>query len=173
VALRELFGSLLGVTVGVLGLAFKPHTDDVREAPAITLVNLLAEEGALVRAYDPRAIAMAKRVINPSVTLTDSLRECADGCQALVLVTEWPEIVNADWEELFRCTAPPRFLFDGRNALDPWRMRRLRFLYRGIGRSAIMTRDVSGSIPGLASVDTDSALSSGPRHAANPSHGTG
>ncbi len=88
VALRELFGSLSEVTVGVLGLAFKPHTDDVREAPAITLVNLLAEEGALVRAYDPRAIPMARRVINPAVTLTDALLGCVDGCQALVLVTE-------------------------------------------------------------------------------------
>jgi UDPglucose 6-dehydrogenase len=133
-AMRETFGSLLGVRVGVVGLAFKPHTDDVRESPAIELVRILAEEGAIVKAYDPKANQMARRVIPASVNLVDCPLECAQGAQALVLMTEWPEIVGADWEEMARRSQQPRLLFDGRNALDAAQMQDLGFRYRGVGR---------------------------------------
>jgi UDPglucose 6-dehydrogenase len=84
-ALRKQFGRLLGVPIGVLGLAFKPHTDDVREAPAIDLVRHLCDEGALVKAHDPKANGKASRIVPASVALEDSLLSCADDVQALVL----------------------------------------------------------------------------------------
>ena len=135
-AMREHFGSLFGVRVGVLGLAFKPNTDDVREAPAIDLVRNLADEGALVRAYDPVSKANAARILPESVCLTDSLSECVDQAQALVLMTEWPEIVSTDWEDVARQMTRPLFLFDGRNVLDPVQMQRFGFLYQAVGRRA-------------------------------------
>ncbi|HEU0020580.1 MAG TPA: UDP-glucose/GDP-mannose dehydrogenase family protein [Dehalococcoidia bacterium] len=135
-ALRECFGSLFGVRVGVLGLAFKPNTDDVRDAPAIDLVKHLAEEGALVRAFDPVSRANASRVVPESVELVDSLVESVADAQALVLMTEWPEIINADWADVARRVVPPRFLFDGRNVLDPAEMQRYGFRYQAVGRKA-------------------------------------
>ena len=136
-ALRERMGRLVGVTVGILGLAFKPNTDDIREAPALDLIRSLVEEGAVVRAYDPEAMASAREVLPSGVTLTGNPFECAEGTQALVLMTEWDEIVDADWEELAVRAKPPRFLFDGRNALDPARMESHGFEYRGVGRGGV------------------------------------
>jgi len=133
-ALRERFGRLLEVNVAVLGLAFKPNTDDVRESPAIDLIRLLAEEGANVKAYDPKALIPSLKVVPKSVRLATNLYDCTQDAQALVLMTEWPEIVEADWERIASNTNLPRFLFDGRNALDPSWMQNLGFQYRGVGR---------------------------------------
>lgn len=133
-ALRERFGRLTGVEIGVLGLAFKPNTDDVREAPSLDLIGVLSSDGAQVRAYDPKANIAGAKVLPDSVRVMDDLLECANEVHALVLMTEWPEIVEADWKEIARCMREPRFLFDGRNALDPVRMMRLGFEYQGIGR---------------------------------------
>ena len=135
-ALRERFGRLLDVNVAVLGLAFKPNTDDVRESPAIDLIRVLAEEGANVRAYDPKALIPSLKVVPKSVSLATDLYDCTQDAQATVLMTEWPEIVGADWERIASITRLPRFLFDGRNALDPSRMQNLGFQYRGVGRGA-------------------------------------
>ena len=135
-ALREHFGRLYGVTVGVLGLAFKPNTDDLREAPSLDLIRALVEEGAMVRAYDPKVVAAAGRELPNSVHVVEDLPSCTQGAQALVLMTEWPEIVAADWAVVASHTKPPRFLFDGRNALDAAQMQALGFDYRGVGRAA-------------------------------------
>ena len=135
-ALRERFGRLSGARVGVLGLAFKPNTDDVREAPSLDLIRVLVEAGADVSAYDPEALSGAKKVVAQQVRLVPDLLECADGTQALVLMTEWEEIVNAAWEQIAMGMRPPRFLFDGRNALDPTLMRSYGFEYRGVGRGS-------------------------------------
>lgn len=135
-AMRECFGSLYGVRVGVLGLAFKPNTDDVRDAPAIDLARNLAEEGALVRGYDPVSRANASRVLPESVDLVDTFIQCVEEAQALVLMTEWPEIVNADWADVARRMGRPLFLFDGRNVLDPFQMQQHGFLYQAVGRKA-------------------------------------
>jgi UDPglucose 6-dehydrogenase len=135
-AMRECFGSLYGVRVGVLGLAFKPNTDDVRDAPAIDLARNLAEEGALVRAYDPVSRANASRVLPESVDLVDTFIECVEEAQALVLMTEWPEFVNADWGDVARRMGRPLFLFDGRNVLDQFQMQQYGFLYQAVGRKA-------------------------------------
>ena len=133
-ALRERFASLSGVRVGILGLTFKPHTDDVRQAPSLGLVRALVEEGVQVSAFDPEGQSAARSVLPSSVRFARDALECAKGTQALVLMTEWPEIVDSDWEELARRTKAPRLLFDGRNALDPGRMRSYGFDYRGVGR---------------------------------------
>jgi UDPglucose 6-dehydrogenase len=134
--LRERFGHLNGVTIGVLGLAFKPHTDDMREAPALDLIRALVEDGAQVKTYDPTVFSAGKRVLPSAVHATRALDECAEGAQALVLMTEWPEFVEADWERLAGVTSPPRIFFDGRNALDPARIMNCGFEYIGVGRGA-------------------------------------
>ena len=148
-ALRERFGRLAGVKVGVLGLAFKPHTDDVRDAPALDLIRALVEDGARVTAYDPKATWAPERELMSPVDLVCDLFECVDHAEALVLMTEWPEIVDADWEEVARRTEPPRFVFDGRNALSPVAMQRYGFEYRGVGRGARLAMDgqLKGDLP--------------------------
>ena len=135
-ALRERFGRLYGVTVGVLGLAFKPNTDDLRGAPSLDLIRILVEEGAVVRGYDPKAVAAVKRELPDAVHVVEDLLSCTRGAQALVIKTEWPEIVAADWAAVASHTKPPRFLFDGRNALDEAQMQALGFNYCGVGRAA-------------------------------------
>ena len=135
-ALRERFVRLSGLKVGVLGLAFKPDTDDVREAPSLDLINVLVGESADVSAYDPVAHDSALGSLPSSVRLVEDPLDAASGAQALVVATEWQQIVNANWADISRCMRPPRFLFDGRNALDPHAMEALGFEYQGVGRSS-------------------------------------
>lgn len=133
-SLRERFGSLSGVSVGVLGLSFKPNTDDVRESPSIELIKALLEEGAGVSVYDPKANESAARVLPQDVRFATDPISCCENAQAIVLMTEWPEIVESDWELISDVCKLPRFLFDGRNALDPDRMNQMGFQYTGVGR---------------------------------------
>ena len=134
-ALRHRFkGDLRGVRVGVLGLAFKPQTDDVRDAPSLSLIRELVGEGADVAAYDPQAACTARRQLPGAVCMAASAGAAAKGAQALVLLTEWPEIVGAEWSCIAAAMRPPRLLFDGRNALDAGAMRALGFEYAGVGR---------------------------------------
>ena len=142
-ALRERFnGGIGGLRVAVLGLAFKPDTDDVREAPALDLIRALIDDGASVSAYDPQAGNRARRQLPSSVTLADDPAAATERAHAVVLMTEWDQIVNVDWETIAQRMRPPRYLFDGRNALDVALMERLGFEYRGVGRSA----DVPGQV---------------------------
>jgi len=142
-ALRErLNGGIAGLRVAVLGLAFKPDTDDMREAPALDLIRALVDDGAVVSAYDPQAGNSARQHLPSSVTLADDPPAATEGAQAVVLMTEWDQIVNADWEAIAQQMRSPRYLFDGRNALDPATMGRLGFEYRGMGRNA----DVNGQV---------------------------
>lgn len=143
-ALRERFGRFFGVSIGVLGLAFKPNTDDVREAPAIELVKHLYDEGATVTAYDPQANAKASRLLPSGVRLVDSPLECTTDTHAVVLMTEWPQCIKADWAEIAGTMRPPRFLFDGRNALDFKLMRSLGFDYQGVGRGVKSPVELAG-----------------------------
>ena len=136
-ALRERFnGALAGRRIGVLGLAFKPGTDDLRDAPSLDLVRALVDEGAEVQAFDPQAMEPARLTLPPAVRLVGSVTEAADRAQALVLLTEWGEIVKTDWSALAGRMLPPRFLFDGRNALDPAELSNLGFEYVGVGRDS-------------------------------------
>ena len=142
--LSSRFGDdLEGLQVGVLGLAFKPGTDDIREAASLELIRHLVGRGAKVRAFDPKASVPAGEALWSGVELVGSVEEVADGAQALVLITEWPEIVGADWEGIAAQMLPPRFLFDGRNALSARRMACLGFEYLGVGRGHIFQPDIA------------------------------
>jgi UDPglucose 6-dehydrogenase len=109
---------LKGRTIGLLGLAFKPNTDDLREAPAIEIAQKLIDRGVRVKAHDPIASERFQREHGRmGVSLCDNACEVADGCDALVLVTEWNEYRELDWEALARKMRNP-FILDGRHALD-------------------------------------------------------
>jgi UDPglucose 6-dehydrogenase len=129
------FGSLQGLTVGVWGLAFKPKTDDMREAPAITVIEGLIGNGAKVRAHDPVAIEVATKIFGGRVEFAPDPYAAAAGADALFLVTEWNEFRQPDFERLKRTMKQP-VLFDGRNVWDPKKVRALGFSYPGIGRAA-------------------------------------
>ena len=129
------FGSLQGLTFAVWGLAFKPKTDDMREAPAITIIEGLLGNGARVRAHDPVAAEVAASIFGGRIDLAPDPYSAADGADALILVTEWNEFRQPDFELLKRTMKQP-VLFDGRNVWDPAKVRALGFTYQGIGRSA-------------------------------------
>jgi UDPglucose 6-dehydrogenase len=132
--LRDILGTLRGKTVGLLGLAFKPNTDDMRDAPSINLARLLLAEGAHVKAYDPVATETAKNAMKDiSVTYCKDPYEVAEGADAVILVTEWNEFKQLDMERMKGLMRQP-VLMDGRNIYDPARMRELGFVYRGVGR---------------------------------------
>ena len=133
-------GDLEGLQVGVLGLAFKPGTDDVREAASLELVRDLVDRGVKVRAFDPKATGPARGLLPPSVDFVDTAEEAAGYAQALILLTEWKEIVQADWAAMVAKMRHPKFLFDGRNALDAALMLRLGFEYVGVGRGTPANR---------------------------------
>jgi UDPglucose 6-dehydrogenase len=123
--------------VAVLGLAFKPNTDDMREAKSIEVVNRLVELGVEVRAYDPVAMANARRVLPAAVTYCDSAHVAAEGADAVVLLTEWNEFKLLNLERLRGVMRRP-VIFDGRNLWEPERMRRLGFEYHSIGRRPVI-----------------------------------
>jgi UDPglucose 6-dehydrogenase len=130
--LRDILGGFRGKTVGLLGLAFKPNTDDMRDAPSIGLVHMLQHEGASVRAYDPQAVSNARRALD-GVTYCDGPYEVAEGADALVLVTEWNEFKHLDMGRV-KSLMRGSVLIDGRNIYDPDAMRGMGFTYRGVGR---------------------------------------
>jgi UDPglucose 6-dehydrogenase len=123
--------------VAVLGLAFKPNTDDMREAKSIDVVSRLVQLGVEVRAYDPVAMANARQVLPPSVTYCESSHVAAGGADAVVLLTEWNEFKLLNLERLRAVMRRP-VIFDGRNLWEPERMRRLGFEYYSIGRRAVL-----------------------------------
>ncbi len=120
--------------IGVLGLAFKQNTDDVRMSPAIDLCHRLLKEGALLRVHDPKAMDKARTVLPPSgVTYIDDMNEVAEGCDALVVATEWNQFKSLDLDRVRKAMTHP-ILFDGRNLFDPREMEQLGFIYKSIGR---------------------------------------
>ncbi|HEY0390496.1 MAG TPA: UDP-glucose/GDP-mannose dehydrogenase family protein [Solirubrobacterales bacterium] len=130
--LQKHLGSLLGKRVALLGLAFKPHTDDMREASSLVLAARLEGEGAEVAAYDPVAGDVARGMLG-SVEFRESALDALDGADAAILVTEWPEFAELDWAAAAERMARP-LLIDGRNFLDPALLRNAGFEYEGIGR---------------------------------------
>jgi UDPglucose 6-dehydrogenase len=127
------FGSLKGKTIAVWGLAFKPRTDDMREAPAIVIIEGLLAEGALVRAYDPEATETARRVFGDRVTFCDKSYDALTGADALAVVTEWNNFREPDFGKMRERMRSP-VVFDGRNIYSPEQMRSLGFTYFSIGR---------------------------------------
>ena len=120
-----------GKTLGVLGLAFKQNTDDVRMSPAIELCQRLLKEGARLRVY-PQAMEKARAVL-PEPQYVSDMNDVAEGCDALIIATEWPQFKRLDLERARKCLSHP-IIFDGRNMFDTEEMERLGFLYKSIGR---------------------------------------
>jgi UDPglucose 6-dehydrogenase len=130
--ITRLVGGLRGKTIGVLGLAFKPNTDDLREAPAVELIDSLLAEGATVRAFDPAAAEQASKLY-PTVEMCKDAYAVAEGADAVVLMTEWNQFRNLDLGRIRDALRQPVFV-DGRNVYEPARMEALGFTYEGIGR---------------------------------------
>jgi UDPglucose 6-dehydrogenase len=125
-------GSLKGKIIGLLGLAFKPNTDDMRDAPSIDIACELNESGAKVRAYDPVAMEVARPLL-PAVEFFDDPYKMAKGCDALIVVTEWNEFKQLDLEKV-KGLLKSAVIFDGRNIYEPKVMKDMGFTYRAIGR---------------------------------------
>ena len=131
--LRQELGRLQDKTVGLLGLAFKPNTDDMREAAAVEIGHLLQNEGARVKGYDPVSMHVAAREL-PEMQLAEDAYDLAEGCDAIVVCTEWNEFRHLDLERIRRAMRSP-VIYDGRNIYDPEHLARLGFRYYAVGRS--------------------------------------
>jgi len=129
---EQMVGSLRGKTIGLFGLAFKPNTDDMRDAPSIDIAHELTAAGATIRAYDPVAMDVARPIL-PAVQMCHDAYESATGCDAIIIVTEWNEFKQLDLEKLKGLLKTP-IIMDSRNIYDPARMREMGFTYRAIGR---------------------------------------
>lgn len=123
---------LMGKTIGVLGLAFKPNTDDMREAPSIYIINRLQEMGAIIKAYDPQAQRNANRLLKNVIFCPDAYQTARD-TDAMILITEWNEFRHLDLERMKKLMKGNIFV-DGRNIYEPDQMKKLGFIYKGVGR---------------------------------------
>src|SRR5262249_62249606 len=131
---RRHFGAgLAGKTLAVWGLAFKPRTDDIREAPALAFIDAMLAGGARVRVHDPEALANVRAIFGDQLTYCDRPYGALEGADALVIVTEWQEFRNPDFEVIRRLLRAP-VIFDGRNLYEPRQMDKLGFTYYAIGR---------------------------------------
>jgi UDPglucose 6-dehydrogenase len=128
----EMVGGLKGKAIGLLGLAFKPNTDDMRDAPAIDIAEALNRAGATVRGYDPVAMEVARPLL-PAVELFDDPYKLAKGCDALMVITEWNEFKQLDLVKIKSLLKKP-IIFDGRNIYEPKLMKKMGFTYQAIGR---------------------------------------
>ena len=126
-------GDLAGRKFAVWGLSFKPETDDMREAPALILIDRLCAAGASVRVYDPVAMPECRRRIGDRVEYAENIYGAVADVDALLIVTEWKEFRMPDWTAVLRAMKSP-VIFDGRNIYDPAEMKELGFVYRSIGR---------------------------------------
>ncbi|MGA9117086.1 MAG: UDP-glucose/GDP-mannose dehydrogenase family protein [Bacteroidota bacterium] len=132
--IRAHYGSLAGVTLALWGLSFKPNTDDMREAPALVIIEALLAEGVKLRVHDPVALQEARHRLGESVTYFDNNYEALKGVNGLLLATEWNEFRRPDFERMKTLMRDP-VIFDGRNVYDPARIREFGFTYYGIGRN--------------------------------------
>ncbi|MCA9473854.1 MAG: UDP-glucose/GDP-mannose dehydrogenase family protein [Nitrospirales bacterium] len=130
--IRETLGTVQGKTVGMLGLSFKPNTDDIRDSPALAIAEQLLKEGCTVRAYDPEAMEESLKAVNGLVPCQDAYHT-AEGTDALILVTEWNQFRNLDFEQLKTLVKSP-CLIDLRNVYDPGRVAEKGFYYVSVGR---------------------------------------
>jgi len=131
---RALDGDVKGKTIGILGLSFKPNTDDMRESPALPIVRALTEQGANIKAYDPVAMEEAKKILNGSnITYCNNSYDVADGSDALVFVTEWNQFRKLEMERIKGMLKKP-IIVDLRNIYDPHAMREMGYTYIGVGR---------------------------------------
>ncbi len=123
-------------TIAIWGLSFKPNTDDMRSAPAIDIINILLQKGASIKAFDPVAMEAAKTIFGGKIQLAKDMYEALSEASALVLITEWAQFKEPDFEKIKSLLKSP-IIFDGRNIYDPLRMKELGFSYTGIGRRRV------------------------------------
>jgi UDPglucose 6-dehydrogenase len=131
--MQQHFGNLSGKTIALWGLAFKPRTDDMRDAPAIPIIERLLEKGAKIRAFDPAAAPVAKKIFDNRIALCERSYDALNGADALAIVTEWNEFREPDFDKMKSLLKSP-VVFDGRNIYTPEQMRALGFTYFSIGR---------------------------------------
>ena len=131
--IERYFENLSGRTIAVWGLSFKPRTDDMREAPAIPIIERLLAVGATVKAYDPAAAPVARGIFGDRIALCDRSYDALEGADALAVVTEWNEFREPDFAKMRALLKAP-VVFDGRNIYSPEHMRALGFTYFSIGR---------------------------------------
>ena len=164
--LTSILGSLRGCTIGILGLAFKANTDDMREAPAIDIIRWVTSQGAAVRVYDPVAIQTGREALEhegirmDAITFCQNAYEVAEDTDALVIVTEWNEFKSLDMLQI-RSTMHRPVLIDGRNVYEAGEMSRLGFIYRGIGRGTGPAPSVLPSGDSTSLVQQQSIISAG------------
>lgn len=132
--LRKALGGLNDTTIGILGISFKPNTDDIREAPALEVIHLLENEGAHIKAYDPQAMENAAHVL-PKVKLCENPYQVAEGADALILVTDWNEFKQIDFTRI-KSLMNKAVIMDGRNLWDEKTMKSMGFQYFGVGRGS-------------------------------------
>src|SRR5947209_2392546 len=158
--LTSILGSLRGCTIGILGLAFKPNTDDMREAPSVDIIRWVTSQGAIVQVYDPVATQTGREALEregirmETVNFCDSAYEVAQDADALVMVTEWNEFKSLNMPQIHSAMRRP-VLIDGRNIYEATEMNQLGFIYRGMGRGtgpapSVLPPGDSTSIPQLA-----------------------
>jgi UDPglucose 6-dehydrogenase len=135
-AMKKALAPIDGRTIAILGLAFKPNTDDLRDAKSLEVIDLLHASGAVLRVYDPVAMEPARDLLPADVTFCESAYAAAEGADAVVLVTEWNEFKQLNLERLRHALRRP-LVFDGRNLWEPERMRRLGFEYHATGRPPV------------------------------------
>ncbi len=131
--IKQMVGTLKGKTIAVLGLTFKPNTDDIRESPAIDIIRLLLEEGASIKCYDPAGMPNARAVLGDSVEYCKDSYHTAEGADCLVIATEWNQFRNLDMEHIKELLKEP-IVVDLRNVYDPQKMKRAGFKYTSVGR---------------------------------------
>lgn len=131
-------GQLAGKKIAVWGLAFKPYTDDIREAPSLENIQALLAEGAFIKAYDPEAQENVQRILGDSIEFGEDLYDTIDGADALLVVTEWPEFRTPEFEKIEKLLKN-KVIFDGRNVFEPDQMEELGFNYYSIGRQPILS----------------------------------
>ncbi len=138
-SIKEYFkGSLKDKKIAIWGLAFKPYTDDIREAPSLENIRALLDEGAKIKAYDPEAQENVKRILGDAIEFGQDLYETLEGADALLVVTEWPEFRNPEFEKVEKLLKN-KVIFDGRNVFEPVQMEEIGFDYYSIGRQPIIT----------------------------------
>jgi len=135
--IKEYFsGNLKGKQIAVWGLAFKPHTDDIREAPSLYNIEALLKEGAVVRAHDPEAMDNVRKIFGDKIQYFENPYEAAEGADAIFIATEWPEFRTPDFEKLSK-VVKSKVIFDGRNVYELSVMKEYGFVYYSIGREVV------------------------------------
>ncbi len=129
---RKILGELRGKKIGILGLAFKPNTDDMRDAPAIDIISWLINDGASVTAFDPEAMENAKQIL-PNVTYAENIYETTENADLLIVLTDWNDFAELDFEKVKKNMKSPNII-DARNMYDPKKLRGDGFNYTGVGR---------------------------------------